>query len=157
MKQNKNLYISLVLIIVAFLVYIAISPIKVASEGKTAQPEAIKQVISVQDYAKQRVEAVFGINHWASFYFIISEESGWCHTKWNGQNDCPEKARMVKLEGRSNAQGLCQTMLSKHGLLTDYDYMNDPYRQIDWCINYAKERYVNPNNAWKVWKEKKWW
>lgn len=119
--------------------------------------------MDIQTYAKCRVTEKWGVDHFEAFDNIIKHESGWCHTKWNGQVDCPDVAREVRIPGRSGAQGLCQTMLSVHGLKTDYDFMNNPYRQLDWCITYAANGnhgnmpFRNPIEAWEYWKVNRYW
>jgi len=95
-----------------------------------------KPLPTIKLYAKHLVTEQWGVHEWNSFDAIITKESGWCHTRWNTQTDCPDVARTEKMPGASNAQGLCQTMLSVHGLIDDYDFMNNPKRQIEWCINY---------------------
>lgn len=113
---------------------------------------------SYKEYAFYAVSEKWGMGQAQYFFKIIEHESGWCHTRWNGQyGECPKIARTSKLDGHSNAQGLCQTMLSAHGLLDDYDFMNDGYRQIDWCIDYTEERYGTPERAWDYWKRHRVW
>lgn len=132
-------------------------------EEKEVDP-GCNESMEIKTYAKCMVVEKWGMEHWDSFDNIIKSESGWCHTKWNGQvGSCPTVARTVKIPGASNAQGLCQTMLSVHGLINDYDFMNNPYRQIDWCIDYASHGnhgnmpFRNPNQAWNYWKLNKHW
>lgn len=151
-------YTKIVVLIIIFIVAVLLQ--NIPNKEVYIAPEPVKvdiQTLPIEEYAEIVVSQKWGSEHWEAFYNIIEHESGWCHTKWNGQTDCPEVARTEKLPGHSNAQGLCQTMLSVHDLITDYDFMNDPYRQVDWCINYTKEKYQNPKLAWAKWQEKKWW
>ena len=129
--------------------------------GEVDIPEQVtagcEHIQDIKDYAQCMVEDEWDATQWDSFYNILEHESGWCHTKWNGQGVCPDKPRDDKLPGHSNAYGLCQTMLSVHGLLGDKGFMNNPYQQVDWCIAYAKRVYGTPNEAWRIWKIKKYW
>lgn len=113
--------------------------------------------LDIKEYAKCSVEDRWDLTQWDSFYNILDSESNWCHTKWNGQKSCPDVPRDTKLPGHSNAYGLCQTMLSKHGLLGDIEFMNNPYQQVDWCIDYAESRYGSPSKAWDYWKLNRHW
>lgn len=88
---------------------------------------------------------------------IIQKESGWCHTKWNRQTDCPEIPREHKIPGGTSAYGLCQTMMSYHGDGLVPDFKTNPYAQVDWCIAYAIERYGTLDKAWQFWKQNKHW
>lgn len=97
---------------------------------------------SIQGYAEGQVLLTFGENQWKSFDNIIKRESSWKHTAKNP---------------KSSAVGLCQTMYSLHkdGLVDDF--LDNPEAQIDWCVKYAKERYGDPNSAWKFWQKNKYW
>jgi len=97
---------------------------------------------TIQEYAESQILLEFGENQWKSFDNIIRHESGWKHTAKNPN---------------SSAIGLCQTMYSLHKKTLVDDFINNPTAQIDWCIDYAKERYGDPNSAWKFWKLNKWW
>jgi len=108
---------------------------------------------SIKDYARSKV----GEEQWNSFNNIIQHESGWCHTRWNGQRGCPETPRDTKLSSGSSAYGLCQTMMSLYEEDLPEDFRTNPYNQIDWCIAYASERYGSPNNAWQFWQRNRWW
>lgn len=99
-----------------------------------------QEVLEPKDYAKQQIIKQFGENHWESFNKIIQHESEWNYSAKNP---------------KSSARGLCQTMMSLHEV--DDDFLSNPYKQIDWCINYAKDRYSNPILAWNFWQENRWW
>lgn len=154
--QTMKRLLTILLFAIGALVATLMSPTTVESyEGEGVR---LPENPTYWEYAFFHVSEKWGIGHAEAFYKIIESESGWCHTRWNGQyGDCPTVARTEKIPGNSNAQGLCQTMLSVHGLLDDYEFMNDGYRQIDWCIEYAEKEYGNPIKAWEEWKRKKHW
>jgi hypothetical protein len=97
---------------------------------------------TIQEYAKEQVIRVFGEHHWNSFNKIIKHESNWKHTAKNPN---------------SSAIGLCQTMYSLHKDTLVDDFINKPEDQINWCIEYAQDRYGDPNKAWKFWQANKYW
>lgn len=119
----------------------------------TSNVKTIHEKPDIKTYARNQV----GEDQWESFNNIIQHESGWCHTKWNGQNNCPEIPRNEKLPGRTSAYGLCQTMLNLYETDTVSDFRINPYAQVDWCIAYAYSRYESPNKAWLLWKKNRWW
>ena len=102
----------------------------------------------MQFYALEQVIETFGENEWYYFERIINKESGWCSTIWNGMSICPKVAPIVNLTNGSTAFGLCQTMMSLHKV--DDDFLTNPYRQVDWCIEYILNRkgYGTPQIAW---------
>ena len=98
--------------------------------------------MEIKTYAKCMVVEKWGYNHWDSFDFIIFKESSWNYKAANPV---------------STARGLCQTMMSLHGPDVDEDFLLNPYKQIDWCIDYADSRYGSPNKAKVFWDNNKWW
>jgi len=97
--------------------------------GQRLQSEA-------KEYAKQRVELVFG-EGWEAFEEIIQKESGW----------------QVGRKAKNGACGLGQALpCSKLG-----NAYGDPKGEVDWTINYIRSRYKTPQKAWLHWQQKHWW
>lgn len=69
---------------------------------------------------------------------IISKESGWCATKWEGQIGwCPEAPTGMPA-GSSGAYGLCQALGPDKMASAGSDYMTNPVTQLRWCASYAQ-------------------
>ena len=82
----------------------------------------------IKTYARLRVSAYFGANQWVYMDDLITRESNWNHLAQNKT---------------SSAFGLCQFLQAtwKNGKTFD------PYRQIEECIVYVKDKYGNPQKA----------
>ena len=57
----------------------------------------------------------------------------------------------------SGACGLFQAYPCKKAIKQYSDYMTNYKSQVNWGINYIKDRYKTPSNAWKFWQEHKWY
>lgn len=57
----------------------------------------------------------------------------------------------------SGACGLFQAYPCKKAIKQYPDYMTNWKSQVKWGINYIKDRYKTPSNAWKFWQEHKWY
>jgi hypothetical protein len=89
-----------------------------------------------KEYAKQRVELVFG-EGWEAFEEIIQKESGW----------------QVGRKAKNGACGLGQALpCSKLG-----NAYGDMKGEVDWFINYCQRRYGTPQKALAQWQQKHWW
>jgi hypothetical protein len=105
-------------------------------------PKSISRTIvqpknDIQKYAHDLVLDTFG-DQWDSFNSIVNSESGW---------------NQYALNKSSGACGLFQALpCSKTGCSLD-DYKC----QVNWGIEYIKDRYGDPNGAWQFWKERHWY
>lgn len=128
------------------MVGIIIKPSEVESVTVIEKQEVLSPIcnnsMEIRTYAKCMVTEKWGDNHWDSFDFIIFKESSWKYTAANPV---------------STARGLCQTMMSLHGSKLDDDFLKNPYKQIDWCIDYTESRYGSPNKAKLFWVANRWW
>ena len=57
----------------------------------------------------------------------------------------------------SGACGLFQAHPCKKAIKQYPDYMTNYKSQVKWGLNYIKDRYKTPSNAWKFWQEHKWY
>jgi hypothetical protein len=121
------------------LVLLLALPVRIESKAPVVVIEEVKVKPTIKEYAKLEVEKAFGEGQWVHFDKVIRAESKWVHTAKNP---------------RSSAYGLCQTMLSVHK--PPKAFMNDPYMQVDWCIEYVKKRYRTPQLASSFWDRNKW-
>lgn len=74
---------------------------------------------------------------------IIQKESGWSHTVWNSLG--------------SSAYGLCQALPYYKMASAGADYMTNPITQLNWCHDYALERYGSWYNAHQFWLINRYW
>lgn len=71
--------------------------------------------------------------------YIISHESGWCPTKWQGEyGSCP--AYHGTPSSSSVGYGLCQATPGYKMASAGADWGSNPVTQLRWCDNYAKTR-----------------
>lgn len=112
---------------------------------------------------KTALMAAAGIreDEYAAADFIISKESGWCATKWQGQwGQCPE-FYAEKYPGaetdKSLGYGLCQSTPAIKMASAGDDWRTNPVTQLKWCTGYARARYGGWNNAYEVWITQRWW
>lgn len=74
--------------------------------------------------------------------YIVSHESSWDYQATNES---------------SGAYGLCQALPGNKMAESGTDWKINPITQMDWCNNYAIERYGSWENAQIFWKENQWW
>lgn len=92
------------------------------------------------------------INH------IISRESGWCATKWQGQiGHCPAYYSELHLPSSGYGYGLCQSTPAIKMSSAGADWSSNPVTQLKWCSGYAMERYGTWAAAYDFWSRNHWW
>lgn len=99
-------------------------------------PESISND-PIKAYAYQRIAISFNETQWSSFNNLITKESRW---RCNAQNP------------NSSAYGLGQ-LLNSTWKLTNYEKSSDCYKQIEATIEYVRDTYKNPDNAWSYWQK----
>jgi hypothetical protein len=122
-------------------------------QAKAAQQIAQQQVVAspvvqtaptgdLKGYAYNRICEVFGCDNWQAFDFIITRESGW---------------NPLAVNRSSGACGLGQSLpcskMSGYGA----DYATNGTVQVNWTIDYIKNRYGNPNGARVFWNSHNWY
>ena len=88
--------------------------------------------------------------------YIISHESGWCPTKWQGEyGGCPiyHGAPTVSYLG----YGLCQATPGYKMASAGSDWATDPITQLEWCNSYAQRTYGGWYNAYIHWINYGYW
>lgn len=93
--------------------------------------------------------------------FIISRESGWCATKWQGQiGYCPGHYA-EKFPGAETAAGLgyglCQSTPAIKMASAGADWRTNAVTQMRWCSGYARGRYGTWQAAYEFWTRNHWW
>jgi resuscitation-promoting factor RpfB len=88
--------------------------------------------------------------------YIISRESGWCPTKWQGQyGGCPAYHGTPTSAGVG--YGLCQSTPAWKMASAGADWGTNPVTQLKWCTGYANSRYGSWQNAYNFWVSHHWW
>jgi hypothetical protein len=84
--------------------------------------------------------------------YIISRESGWCHTKWQGQiGYCPPTYQPLYSPSSSRGYGLCQSTPAIKMASAGADWATNPVTQMKWCHGYALGRYGSWAAAYNHW------
>lgn len=95
----------------------------------------------LQWYARQRMQqlGMGGANDWQALYNLWQKESGWNPNAVNRS---------------SGAFGIAQILPEAH---PDVPRNLTGQQQIDWGLNYIKQRYGNPSNAWAHSQQTDWY
>lgn len=81
--------------------------------------------------------------------YIISNESGWCPTKAQGQyGTCPPYTGSVPSYG---GYGLCQSTPGSKMESAGSDWATNPITQLKWCSGYAATKYGGWHSAYLHW------
>jgi resuscitation-promoting factor RpfB len=122
--------------------------------------EPVKQVIARGKAVsipsdKQTVMAQAGVvaSDYAYADYIISRESGWCPTKWQGQyGGCPSYYQDLHDPSSSYGYGLCQSTPAGKMASAGSDWQTNPVTQLRWCSDYAKRRHGGWAGAYSYWQ-----
>ncbi len=104
------------------------------------------------------VMAAAGIapSDYAYVNYIVSRESGWCPTKWQGQRNCPSYYVPLHDPSSGYGYGLCQSTPAIKMSTAGGDWQTNPVTQLRWCSNYAN-RYGGWAGAYAKWTTQNWW
>jgi uncharacterized protein YabE (DUF348 family) len=80
--------------------------------------------------------------------YIISNESGWCPTKAQGEHSCPV---VPDNQYTPNGYGLCQATPGSKMSSAGSDWATNPVTQLKWCNGYAVSRYGSWFAAYNHW------
>jgi uncharacterized protein YabE (DUF348 family) len=93
---------------------------------------------------------------YAAADYIISKESGWCPTKWQGEyGACPPYHGTPTSAGVG--YGLCQATPGYKMASAGADWGVNPVTQLKWCTGYARNRYGSWQAAYNFWVVNRWW
>lgn len=82
--------------------------------------------------------------------YIISHESGWCPTKWQGEwGSCEAYHGTPSSSG--TGYGLCQATPGYKMASSGDDWATNPVTQLKWCTGYARGRYGSWYGAYNHW------
>jgi uncharacterized protein YabE (DUF348 family) len=128
---------------------VALEPVKqVEAKGVNFNPGADKTAVM----------AAAGIKSSDYMYvdYIVSRESGWCHTKWQGEfGGC--KAYHGTPSSSGVGYGLCQATPGNKMSSAGADWGSNPVTQMKWCSGYATSRYGSWAGAYAQWQKNNWW
>ncbi len=121
----------------------------------TAQPQEQVEVVGVKppvnlSVSKAELMTAVGIpeSDWAYVDYIITRESGWCATKWQGEwGVCPAYHGAPT----SGGYGLCQSTPPGKMAAAGPDWQYNPITQLTWCNNYALKKYKSWAAAYNYW------
>ncbi len=83
--------------------------------------------------------------------YIISHESGWCPTKWQGQvGYCPPYYESIHSPDSGYGYGLCQATPGSKMSTAGSDWQTSAVTQLRWCSGYAG-RYGGWAGAYNFW------
>ena len=86
---------------------------------------------------------------------IVSRESGWCATKWQGEiGGCPA---YHGAPGEGVGYGLCQSTPASKMATAGADWATNPVTQLRWCSSYAVGKYGSWSAAYAFWTSNHWW
>lgn len=90
--------------------------------------------------------------------YIVSHESGWCPTKWQGQvGYCPPYYEPIHSTDSGYGYGLCQSTPAKKMASAGSDWQTNAVTQLKWCSGYAIGRYGSWEAAYNFWISHRWW
>lgn len=90
---------------------------------------------------------------WSYVDFIMTRESGWCPTKWQGQHVCPDSYAPTKnLHDGWVGYGLCQSTPGIKMSSIGGDYLNDPVQQLKWCAQHANSSHGGWAGSYNYWQ-----
>lgn len=126
---------------------------KVMLSSKVINP-ANNEVTSLPSGSHEDWMAQAGIAQSDYMYvdFIVSHESGWCPTKWQGEYNCPGYYRPLKaLTDGWVGYGICQSTPGIKMSTMGGDYLTNPVLQLRWCVTHANASHGGWANSYNYW------
>ena len=105
---------------------------------------------------KEAVMAAAGIapGDYGYVNYIISRESGWCPTKWQGQSgSCPAYHGVPASGGYGLGQATPGSKMASAGA----DWATNSVTQLKWCNGYTLDRYGSWAGAYNFWLSHHYW
>lgn len=90
---------------------------------------------------------------------VMSNEFGWdkeqfrCLAPMWGK----ESAWNYKAKSPTDDYGIPQRHMRSNTKEEIKDFLDNPYTQIEWGLNYIKSRYGTPCKAWEFWNDNRWY
>lgn len=91
---------------------------------------------------------------WSAVDYIVSHESGWCPTKWEGEyGTCPAYHGVPSYGG----YGLCQSTPPQKMASAGSDWKTNPITQLKWCSMHATADYGSWWSSFAYWSVHRNW
>jgi resuscitation-promoting factor RpfB len=133
---------------------VAIAPVKQIVSVGTKDTK----LVYIGDKSSTMAAAGIAESDYAYADAIISRESGWCATKWQGRfGYCPPTYEEIHSPSSGYGYGLCQSTPAIKMSSAGGDYLTNPVTQLRWCSGYAQGRYGSWQNAYNFWVVNRWW
>ncbi len=129
----------------------------VVAQQPTPQIMARGKAVQIPgDVSSVMAAAGISSSDYAYVNYIVSRESGWCPTKWQGQRSCPSYYEALHDPSSGYGYGLCQSTPAIKMATAGADWQTNPVTQLRWCANYAS-RYGGWSGAYNHWIAYSWW
>ena len=93
--------------------------------------------------------------------YIITNESGWCPTKWQGEYGyCPPAFTQLYASDAEVGYGLCQSTPPDKMAAFGSDWATNPITQLEWCnwyANYGSSYFHGWAQAYTFWEQNHFW
>ena len=99
-------------------------------------------------------------NEITAYLYQKVKEQGWTTSDYNAIVNIAIKESSLNpnsVNKKSGACGLFQAYPCNKAVKQYPDYMTNYKSQVDWGINYIKNRYQTPSKAWEFWQQHKWY
>jgi hypothetical protein len=121
-------------------------PVKKVAAVKTPKPH--KPVYPAGSHELLMSQAGISPADFGAVDYIVSHESGWCSTKWEGEiGGCPAYHGVSDYDG----YGLCQSTPPQKMASAGSDWKTNPVTQLKWCNSYAISRYGSWWQSYNHW------
>jgi uncharacterized protein YabE (DUF348 family) len=129
---------------------ITVQPVtQITARGKNFNPSADKLAVMQA--------AGIAASDYPYVDYIVSRESGWCPTKWQGQSGyCPPSYVELHPPSSSYGYGLVQSTPAIKMSSAGGDWQTNPVTQLRWATSYAA-RYGGWAGAYNQWISKHYW
>lgn len=126
-------------------------PVPVAKPPDPPPAVAAAPVVTLTDHEQLMQAAGISQADWTAVDYIVSHESGWCATKWEGTHDCPTTPVQVYSWGYVyKGYGVCQSTPAIKMAASGADWQTDPVTQLEWCTLHAAQ-YGGWQGAYQHW------
>lgn len=128
----------------------ATKPVRVShTVAKIVAPViATVPTVTSANHAQLMAEAGITSSDYAAVDYIVSHESGWCPTKWEGEiGACPAFHGVSDYDG----YGMCQSTPPQKMAVAGADWATNPVTQLKWCASYAIATYGGWWGAYYHW------
>lgn len=123
-------------------------------------PQIVARGTSIDiDSDKQSVMRASGIasSDFAYVNYIVSHESGWCPTKWQGEHSCPAGFEPLYAVDAPLGYGLGQATPPVKMAAYGSDWQTNPITQLHWATAYANRTYGGWSGAYSHKVNTGWW